>query len=290
MKTNLSPIVLFVYNRPHHTIQTIETLQKNELAKESELFIYSDGAKSENDKPKVNEVREHLQNIDGFKAVHIIEREKNYGLADNIISGVTEIVNRYGSAIVLEDDIVTNPYFLKYMNKALEFYKDEDRVMHVSGYLYPTLDGKSTKETFFLNVATCWGWGTWRRAWNHLIVDCEKLINLIPQCEINRFNLEGGYDWYRHLILNSKNQMNTWAIKWYASFFIKDGFCLHPKYTLTKNIGTDGSGVHCGINETYSQQNCFNAEIKIDKISIIENEQIRKDLKIFFTKDLNANT
>jgi GT2 family glycosyltransferase len=114
-----APIALFVYNRPWHTRQTVEALKKNELASESELFIYSDAPKNGKAKEKVKEVREYIKTIDGFKKVTIIERENNWGLADSIIDGVTKIVNEYGKIIVLEDDLVTSPYFLKFMNEAL---------------------------------------------------------------------------------------------------------------------------------------------------------------------------
>ena len=102
----LAPIVLFTYNRPWHTRQTIEALQKNHLASESVIFIFSDGPKTKEDEPKVEEVRKFLKTIQGFKQIEIIEREKNWGLAKNIIDGVTKVVNEYGKVIVLEDDII----------------------------------------------------------------------------------------------------------------------------------------------------------------------------------------
>ncbi len=132
---NLAPIILFTYNRPWHTRQTIEALQKNLYADKSRLIILSDGPKTEIDVPKVQKVREYIKTVKGFRSIEIIEREKNWGLANNIIDGVTRIINEYGKIIVLEDDIVTSPYFLKFMNEALEFYKDEERVMHISGYM-----------------------------------------------------------------------------------------------------------------------------------------------------------
>ena len=121
---NLAPIILFVYNRPEHTKKTLESLKINELASESSLFIFSDGSKNENDKKSVDEVRKYISTISGFKEIKIILREKNLGLADSVISGVTEVIEKYGKAIVLEDDIVTSKYFLKFMNEALDFYED----------------------------------------------------------------------------------------------------------------------------------------------------------------------
>lgn len=108
---NFAPIALFVYNRLEHTKQTVEALKANKYAKKSKLFIYSDGYKNEVDKKQVLHVRGYLKSIDGFKSVDIVERQCNIGLAKNIISGITKVVNKYGKIIVIEDDIVTSPYF-----------------------------------------------------------------------------------------------------------------------------------------------------------------------------------
>ena len=156
---NFAPIALFAYNRPWHIRKTVETLQKNELSEHSELFIYSDGPKNQEDRELVNEVRQYLHSIRGFKHIEIIEQKRNSGLADAIVSGVTEIVGTYGKTIVLEDDLVTSPYFLRYMNDALKFYKEDEQVMHIAGYMLP-INSFGLPETFFYRIASCWGWGT----------------------------------------------------------------------------------------------------------------------------------
>ncbi len=271
MKTNLSPIVLFVYNRPTHTRKTLEALEKNELASESELFIYSDGPKPGAEE-KVKEVREYLKNIDGFKSVHIIEREKNYGLADNIISGVTEIVNKFGTIIVIEDDIVTSPYFLKYMNEALEFYRNEERVMHISAWSYPAFS-EQNEETFLWRIMNCWGWGTWDKAWKHFEKNPKKLIETFSDKDVHYFNLDGAMDdRWRQVVDNYFGRLNTWAIFWQASIVKMNGLCLNPKYPLIKHIGYGYDSTHVKeellflnhkINMT--TQFIFQANIKEDK-------------------------
>ena len=148
---NLAPIVLFTYNRLDHTKQTVEALRANLYAKESVLYIYSDAPKTEAAGEAVQAVRDYLHTIDGFCEVYIILREENWGLARNIMDGVTEIVNQYGKIIVLEDDIVTSKYFLKYMNDALTLYKDFPQVMSVSGYMYP-IEKENLPETFFMHA------------------------------------------------------------------------------------------------------------------------------------------
>ena len=158
---SLAPIVLFVYNRPEHTRKTVKALQDNDLTDESILYIFSDAAKNDDEVENVEKVREYIRTISGFKQIIIIEREKNYGLANSIISGVTEIVNKYGKIIVLEDDLVTSKYFLSFMNDALEIYKDENKVICIHGYIYPIKS--ELPETFFIKGADCWGWATWKR-------------------------------------------------------------------------------------------------------------------------------
>ena len=160
---NLSPIVMFVYNRPWHTQQTIEALQKNELASESELFIYADNAKNKNNNNQVLKVRRYIKKIEGFKKVTIIEREKNWGLSKSIIDGITKVINKYGRVIVLEDDLVTSPMFLKYMNNALITYKDEPNVMQISGHMFNVNLNNDKYDAFFLPFTTSWGWATWKK-------------------------------------------------------------------------------------------------------------------------------
>ncbi|MBR5612431.1 MAG: glycosyltransferase, partial [Bacteroidaceae bacterium] len=157
-----APILLFTYNRLAHTRRCVEALLKNSLATESELFIYSDGAKDDTQQAAVNEVRNYIHNIRGFKQITIIQRDENWGLARNIIDGVTTQVNRYGKVIVLEDDLVVAPYFLQFMNDALETYKDEPKVGHIQACDFtqdPTLP-----DTFLIKWTGSWGWGTWDRA------------------------------------------------------------------------------------------------------------------------------
>ena len=161
---SLAPIVLFAYNRLEHLKKTINALQKNILALDSELYIFSDGAKNEETLQQINKVREYIKTITGFKSITIIERKENLGLANSIISGVTEIVNKYGKIIVLEDDMVTSRHFLKYMNDALDYYENENRVIGIHGYIYPVK--KELPNTFFIKGADCWGWATWKRGWD----------------------------------------------------------------------------------------------------------------------------
>lgn len=173
---NLAPIALFVYNRPQHTLQTLEYLKQNELADKSRLYIFSDGAKTPQDEAKVAEVREIIRKTEGFLSVEIIERAENVGLANSIIAGVSKLVSEYGQVIVYEDDLISSPQTLSYFNRALDHYRETERVMHIGSYMFP-IQSQKLPETFFFRAATSWGWATWERAWKHFEPDIDTLIN-----------------------------------------------------------------------------------------------------------------
>jgi len=278
-----APIVLFVYNRPYHTRQTVEALRKNELASESKLVIYSDAPKNSEAKQSVQEVREYIKSIAGFKKVTIVEREKNWGLAANIIDGVTKIVNEYGKIIVLEDDLVTSPYFLKFMNEALEFYQDEKRVWHISGWNYP-IEADTSDGAFLWRVMNCWGWATWADRWRNYEKDVDKLIGSFSKEDIKRFNLDGIENFWEQVLENQKGEIDTWAIFWYASIFKHNGLCVNPVQSYVDNIGHDGSGTHCDdggycemIVLNHHKSICFESEI-------YENKMIVDKVKHFYSK------
>jgi len=244
----LAPIVLFVYNRLDHTEQTIEALQKNHLANESELFIYSDAAKNEDVIQSVIEVRRYLKTIDGFKSITVIEREKNWGLASSIIDGVTTIVNKYGKIIVLEDDLVTSPYFLTFMNDALEMYKDKEKVWHITGWNY-AVEANLLDDSFLWRLMNYWGWATWKDNWRYFEKNVNKSILEFSKSDIKRFDLEGYEPYWKQVIANKNNEIDSWAVFWYISIFKANGLCLNPTVSFVKNIGFDGSGIHCGVSE-----------------------------------------
>ena len=195
---NLAPIALFVYNRPGHTRRTNEALQKNDLALESDIYIFSDAPKNNEATEAVLEVRQYLRQIDGFKTVTIIERETNFGLTRTIIDGVTSVVNQHGRIIVLEDDIVTSRYFLNYINRALDHYFRVQTVWHISGWSYP-IDPNGLPKSYFLRVMFCWGWATWVDRWKLFQKAPDRLLAEWDSEKINRFNLDGKYDFWEQV-------------------------------------------------------------------------------------------
>ena len=277
---SLAPIVLFVYNRPWHTLEAIKALRNNELADESLLYIFSDAAKNGAEVENVEKVREYIKNIDGFKNITIIERKKNYGLSNSIISGVTKIVNEYGKIIVLEDDLLTSKYFLKYLNEALRIYKNDERVMHISSYMYP-IKINTLSETFFSWFTSSWGWGTWKRAWKYFEKD-GKVFNERFTKELKyKFNIDDTYNCYKMFKLQQLEKVDSWAIRWYASVFFNQGLCLNPTKSLIDNIGFDGSGVNCGIDYKY-KVNILNNPIKYFERKLSINKEAINELKVYF--------
>ena len=277
---DLAPIVLFVYNRPWHTLQTLEALSQNELADKSTLYIFSDGPKNIDEIDKVKEVRELITSKQWCKEVIINESKVNKGLADSIIEGVTRIINKYEKIIVLEDDLITSIGYLKYMNEALKLYKDYDKIMHISGYMYPL--NIELPDTLFLNVVTPWGWGTWKRAWDFFISDVTILLKLLGK-KINQSNFNKGYgrEFYEQLVANKTGKMKTWAVKWHTSIYLQSGYCLHPGRTLIENIGFDNSGIHCNDDSTFKNKNIAEY-VKVNHIEIKETKEILKAFRTFY--------
>ena len=273
MKT-YAPILLFVYNRPEHLKQLIASLQANAEAAQSMLFIYTDAARNKADEEQVNKVREVIRHIDGFASIEVIERATNWGLARNIIGGVTEQIRRYGRVIVLEDDLVVAPYFLRFMNDALEAYKDEPQVGHIQACDF-TQDA-SLPDTFLIKFTGSWGWATWERAWQHFNPDGQALLNELENRRFTRrFDFNGNYRFTRMLRRQVQGKNNSWAIRWNASLFLKDILSLNVGRSLVQNNGFDGSGTHCGGGNLYGSQ-LWMQPLPVEKITpICENEAAR---------------
>ncbi|MFC3561584.1 glycosyltransferase family protein [Pedobacter jamesrossensis] len=248
---NLAPIALFVYNRPLHTERTIKFLQQNELAADSRLYIFSDGAKTNQDDEKVTEVRAIINKTEGFKSVKIIERKDNAGLANSVIAGVTQLIKDYGQVIVFEDDLVTSPHTLTYFNDALNRYRSDEKVMHIGAYMYP-LKAENLPQSFFYRAATSWGWATWDRAWGNFEPNIDILIKQFDAKKKSAFSIENSMNFWKQMQEFKKGKNNSWAIRWYASIFLKGGLTLNPSQSLVNNIGHDGTGVHSGINDIYN--------------------------------------
>lgn len=267
----LAPIVLFVYNRPEHTEKTLEALARNTLAKDSKLFVFSDGPKylANNDereklRANIDKTREIVKGCKGFKQLIIEECSSNRGLQRSIIEGVTKIIEEYGKVIVLEDDLITSPYFLKFINEALDYYEASQNIFSVTGYVYPHKSINSYKyDTLLYPRCSTYGWGTWKDRWSKADWEVGGYYTFLKDKKLQkRFN-SGGDDLTDML----KHQMNglvkSWGIRWCYSQFINEAYSIFPTESLIKNIGFDGSGENCGAKEKEE------GEINVDKSTFI---------------------
>ncbi|WP_294185958.1 glycosyltransferase [uncultured Sphingobacterium sp.] len=278
---SIAPVILFVYNRPDHTIRTLSALEKNKLADQTTLYIYSDAAKNEKSVQAVTEVRKIINESWNFKEVIIVERTENWGLAANVIDGVTKVVNAHGKIIVLEDDLETAVFALDYFNRALERYKDQDQVMEISGYGYPLKDLNKLPETFFFRVANSWGWATWDRAWQYFNPNIDELVSDFTAEQIHQFSIEGKENFWKQVQEFKAGKINSWAIRWYASVFKKNGLVLYPRNSMTQNIGNDGSGTHTASESTY-QVTLAEHPVAYFPTEISENKQAYEAIKYFY--------
>jgi hypothetical protein len=276
----LAPIVLFTYNRPDHTKRTIESLQNNIWADQSDLFIFSDAAKNGEDEMKVEQVRTYLSTVKQFRSVTIIEREFNYGLANNIVDGVTKIIAKHERLIVMEDDLLTSPFFLQYMNQALELYEKEDRVISIHGYIYPVR--RDVPDTFFLIDPGSLGWATWKDRWEQYEVNGAMLLQTLQQKNLTyEFDYDNTYPFTKMLEDQVQGRNNSWAIRWYAYAILHRKLTLYPGRSLVFHIGNDGSGTNTGSSSEFDVE-LTKKPIPVDFIDVAVSEVGREAFKDYF--------
>jgi putative methyltransferase (TIGR04325 family) len=269
-------------------MRTLRVLSSNILAKQSDLIIYADGPKQNEDNTEVLRVRRLLTSVSGFQSVKLVQREFNYGLAENIIKGVSEVLEIYSTAIILEDDILTSPWFLTYMNEALELYRDHDNVASIHAYTYPV--SALLPETFFLRGADCWGWATWQRAWHKFNPDGAELIKqLVKHPDYAMFNFNGSFPFTQMLKDQIDGRNNSWAVRWYASAFLNNMVTLYPGKSLVQNIGNDNSGSHSKNTMQYDVDINM-GKIFVQQIPIQDSKLARKEFELFFKKKRRIST
>jgi len=274
-----SPVALFVYDRPHHVRRTVQALLKNRSALDTDLFVFSDAAKTPDKTAAVEKVRLYVESIQGFRSITVHRRLFNFGLAKSIIEGVTQVLSEHNSVIVLEDDMITSSHFLEYMNDGLSRYANDDRVISLHGYMYPVSD--PLPEAFFLRGADCWGWATWRRGWALFNSDGQFLLNeLRRQRLLNAFDFNGAYGYSAMLKDQIAGSNDSWAIRWYASAFLANKYTLYPGISLVHNIGNDNSGAHCGTSTAFDVK-LTNTPIDLSGIQVVPSEKAAKAIERF---------
>ena len=251
---SLAPIALFVYKRPEHTLQALIALSGNPEFEFSPLFIFCDGSRSVEDNFDVERTRVIVKKWQHPRKT-IFEAQKNRGLAESVISGVTELTDHFGKVIVVEDDLIVSNNFLRYLNAALNKYQDYPQVMQVSAYMFPIQEFSSRKETLFLPNISSWGWATWDRAWKLFDTQAKGWDSLLTKKDLRyRFNVEGTYDYSDMLLRQMSGKIDSWAIKWNWCVFLHGGLVSYPPTSFVRNVGFDGSGTHCNVNKYYDIQ------------------------------------
>jgi glycosyltransferase involved in cell wall biosynthesis len=283
MKT-YAPIIIFAYNRPEHLKKCLDSLQANKIASESELFVFSDGPKSVEDIDKVSEVRRILDKINSFKKVIVEKSEKNTGLANSVINGVSEVLKDYEAAIVLEDDLIVSEDFLEYMNSSLNFYKSNSKVFSVSGYCAPIDLENYSEDVFFYQRINSWGWGTWRSRWETVDWKLKDFDTFIKDKHQRRKFNAAGKDLTIMLLKYKQGLIDSWAIRFNYACFKQEKLNLYPSKSKINNWGTDDSGTHT------KKTNKFKTEISHTKVCfneiVEENDKIKRVYSRFLSPSL----
>ena len=284
-----SPIALFAFNRPYHTLETLKSLCINPEANQSDLYVFIDGPRKISEIQLIDNVEKIVKSFkDKFKTLTVFRSDINQSGAINQKKGISKLLSEYESVISLEDDIYVSKYFLAYMNNALDIYKTDKDVWHINGFNYP-VEFNGNFECFFMRSMQCWGWATWRDRWEKFAEDplsCDPyyLMMTFNKKMIKEFdlNLKRSIFWSQ-VEDNAKGKLNnTWDIFWYSFIFLNKGLCLTPKVSMTRNIGHDGSGIHSVHDNEYLYSNVNNKNINNFPTVIKENmyclDQIRNYL------------
>lgn len=254
-----SPVVLFTYKRPVHTKMVLEALSNCDLKEHTDVIIYADGLKStatDKDKEDIEKTRQVLldyQSNHTFKSLELHLSDQNNGIAYSVKKGAKEQLDNYGKVIIMEDDIVPQKGFLKYMNEALDKYESQNKVWGISGYAFPLQNEKEVQEeTFFLPVNCSWGWATWKSRWERADLNVSSIFEKFEKNNVQRENYNfGNYYYYEILEVLRDKKSDVWDALFQASMFLENGVFLYPKRSLAKNIGFDSTGTHCSEEDLF---------------------------------------
>ena len=244
MTITCAPVVVFAYRRPEHLRRTLESLLRCPESAHTQFIVYCDGPRQGAEVADVEATRRVAVELLGSRAEYHFA-DANMGLSRSVIGGVTDVVERFGRAIVVEDDLELDQGFLAFMNAGLERYSDEDAVYQVSGYMFDIPEFEQRRTALFLPLTVSWGWATWKRAWDRFDAGAEGWQRLSRDPALRRrFNLDGAFDYANMLMRQMAGLQDSWAIRWYWTVFSRGGMVLFPPASLVDNTGFDGSGTH----------------------------------------------
>lgn len=254
MITKKTPIAVFTYNRPHHTLRLLETLANCDRFHECDTYIYCDGTQKEEHILSVNATREVVRNWAAQFNAKVIEQSRNVGPSHMIVDSVTDLCRQYGRVIVLEDDLLLSPSFLHFMLDGLDRYENASSVYQISGYMYPVIDFPKTADAFLMPYTSSWGWATWQRAWSAFEWEPSGMYDLLSDPKlVKKFDMGNSYRFSKVLRSRQRGEGDIYDVVWYYIVFLHKGLGLYPRQSLVWNSGFDGSGMHCGFDESFPQ-------------------------------------
>ena len=261
-------IACFVFNRPDHTERMLTSLAANPESAGLPVYVFCDGPRTKSEKAAATSVQEIVNRFASTLNITQLIEPSNRGVSTQVISGINTVLKEHEMVIVIEEDLVLSPYFLRYMIDALELYREEQRVISIHGYLYP--NSEKLPETFFLRGADCWGWATWRRGWDLFSDDAEQLLRDLRRKKlIRKFNYGYGAMYSDMLISHSKGTLSGWDVCWHASAVLNGKLTLYPSRSLVFNAGHDGSGTH-SITTGVFDTTVATKPLKVDPIDVRE--------------------
>lgn len=283
MEERLAPIAVFAFNRPEHLSRCLEALRSNPEAESSALYIFCDGPQYADQVTAIQRVRDIARSSEGFQSVVVVEREVNQGLSRNIIDGVGEVLRLHETVVVVEDDLLVADSFLAFMNAGLEVYAEQPRVASIHGFVYEV--GQPLPQSFFLKGADCWGWATWRRAWEHFEPDGLLLLERLDATgSAEDFDFAGAFPYRQMLIDQIRGSIDSWAVRWYASAYLADMLTLYPGTSLVRNLGLDGSGTHQGSRPAM-EATLGNFLPPLQRVAVEESAEARRAIAIALSRE-----
>lgn len=292
-----APVVLFTYKRPVHTKMVLDALSNCDLIQETDVIIYADGMKqtaTQKDKEEINQTRQILLDYKenhNFKSLELHLSDENKGIAYSVKKGAVKELDKYGKIIIMEDDIVPQKGFVKYMNEALDKYENEDKVWGISAYAFPLKNEKLVQEEiFFLPVNCSWGWATWKSRWDKVDLNVTSIFERFERNKVERENYNfGNYYYYEILEVLRDKKSDVWDALFQASMFLDNGVFLYPKRSLAKNIGFDATGTHCNEEDAF-----FNTTqtdyVNLNTIPVTADNEGRRQVEKAFTAQFGSPT
>ena len=289
-----APVVMFVYNRADHFVKTYEALSRCEGAKNTDLYVFSDGAKREEDTEKVNSVRAAVREAKEktvFHTMEVIESPVNKGLAASVIAGVTQVLEKYGRVIVVEDDCITSPHFLKFMNASLDFYEKEQNVGAIAGYT-PTLQYPAgyTEDLFFAYRSCSCGWATWKDRWQNIDWELKNIKDFYKNPKLIQKLNSNGNDRFIRLYRQTRGNGSSWSVRFGAHLVKNSQYTVYPRYSYIQNIGCDESGVHSRAEDAEKMSVDLSKAIENPRFIELEvNNEIQQIMKKHYSAGIKSD-